>query len=118
MNLLKKYLNLQILKLNFLLEKLNLKEKKLIQENLINGKINFLLELMLYFKKKLIFKNLGLVIIDEQHKFGVKQRIELSKKGGKDCDILINVSNSYTKNFNFSIYGDMDVSRLIEKPDV
>ena len=35
------------------------------------------------------FKNLGLIIIDEQHKFGVKQRIDLAKKGGNNCDILL-----------------------------
>ena len=44
---------------------------------------------MLYFKKMLIFKNLGLIIIDEQHKFGVKQRLELAHKGTNDCDILL-----------------------------
>ena len=55
---------------------------------------------MLFFKKKLILKNLGLIIIDEQHKFGVNQRKKLSDKGGKNCDISINDSDPYTKNFN------------------
>ena len=43
---------------------------------------------MLYFKK-INFKKLGLVIIDEQHKFGVKQRSDLAKKGGNECDVLL-----------------------------
>ena len=42
---------------------------------------------MLYFKKN-YFKNLGYVIIDEQHKFGVKQRTDFAKKGGNNCDVF------------------------------
>ena len=64
-------------------------KKKFIQENLANGKINFLIGTHALFQKNISFKNLGLIIIDEQHKFGVKQRIELSNKGGNDCDILL-----------------------------
>ena len=49
-----------------------------------NGSINFVgLEPTLYFKTRLKFSNLGLIIIDEQHKFGVNQRLKLAKKGGK-----------------------------------
>ena len=55
---------------------------------------------MQFFKKKWIFKKLGLIIIDEQHKFGVNQRKKLSDKGGKDCDVLIDDSYTNTKNFN------------------
>ena len=68
---------------------------------------------MLFFKKILLFKNLGLVIIiDEQHKFGVKQRIDLSNKGGKDCDILLMSATPIPRTLILSVYGDMDVSRI------
>ena len=63
--------------------------KNEIVNNLINGKINFLIGTHALFQKNVKFKNLGLIIIDEQHKFGVKQRIDLSNKGGKDCDMLL-----------------------------
>ena len=92
------------------------KQKKLIQENLINGKINFLIGTHALFQKNIQFKNLGLVIIDEQHKFGVRQRIELSNKGGKNCDILLMSATPIPRTLILAVYGDMDVSRLIEKP--
>ena len=50
------------------------------------------------FQKNIKFKKLGLAVIDEQHKFGVKQRSDLANKGGDDCDVLTNVSNTDTKN--------------------
>ena len=92
------------------------KQKKLIQENLINGKINFLIGTHALFQKNIQFKNLGLVIIDEQHKFGVRQRIELSNKGGKNCDLLLMSATPIPRTLVLAVYGDMDISRLIEKP--
>ena len=71
---------------------------------------------MHYFKRMFFLKNLGLVIIDEQHKFGVKQRIELSDKGGKDCDILLMSATPIPRTLILAVYGDMDVSKLLEKP--
>ena len=67
------------------------------------------------FQKKLDLK-LGLVIIDEQHKFGVRQRMALAKKGGKDCDVLLMSATPIPRTMMMSIYGDMDISRLTEKP--
>jgi len=92
------------------------KDKKKIHENLSNGKINFLIGTHALFQKKIFFNNLGLIIIDEQHKFGVKQRIELSNKGGKNCDILLMSATPIPRTLILAVYGDMDVSRLIEKP--
>jgi ATP-dependent DNA helicase RecG len=102
--------------IKFLSGKSDLKEKKLIQENLINGKINFLIGTHALFQKNILFKNLGLIIIDEQHKFGVKQRIELSNKGGKECDILLMSATPIPRTLVLAIYGDMDISKLKEKP--
>lgn len=102
--------------IKFLTGKTETKVKKLVQKNLLNGKINFLIGTHALFQKNISFKNLGLIIIDEQHKFGVKQRIELSKKGGKDCDILLMSATPIPRTLVLAIYGDMDVSRLVEKP--
>ena len=71
---------------------------------------------MLYFKKKLIFKKLGLVVIDEQHKFGVKQRSDLAKKGGDNCDVLLMSATPIPRTMMMSLYGDMDISKITEKP--
>ena len=102
--------------IKFLTGKTETKVKKLVQKNLLNGKINLLIGTHALFQKNVSFKNLGLIIIDEQHKFGVKQRIELSKKGGRDCDILLMSATPIPRTLILAIYGDMDVSRLVEKP--
>jgi ATP-dependent DNA helicase RecG len=112
---LKVFNNLNI-NIKLLTGKTEYKEKKLIKENLENGKINLLIGTHALFQKSTLFKKLGLIVIDEQHKFGVRQRIELSKKGGKDCDILLMSATPIPRTLILAIYGDMDVSRLIEKP--
>ena len=102
--------------IQFLSGKTENKEKKLIQKNLLNGEINLLIGTHALFQKKLRFKKLGFIIIDEQHKFGVKQRIDLSNKGGKNCDILLMSATPIPRTLILSIFGDMDVSRIVEKP--
>ena len=115
-NLAMKIFNSTGVNIEFLSGKSEAKEKKLIQRNLVSGKINFLIGTHALFQKNILFKNLGLIIIDEQHKFGVKQRIELSNKGGNDCDILLLSATPIPRTLILAVYGDMDVSRLIEKP--
>ena len=106
------------LKINFslLTGKTDLKERKKILENLKNKKINFLIGTHALFQKTISFNKLGLVIIDEQHKFGVQQRINFAKKGGLNCDILLMSATPIPRTMMMSIYGDMDTSRLTEKP--
>ena len=96
--------------------KLDLKERKKILENLKNNKIKFLIGTHALFQKTINFNKLGLVIIDEQHKFGVKQRINFAKKGGSNCDVLLMSATPIPRTMMMSIYGDMDTSRLMEKP--
>ena len=100
----------------FLSGKIKSRERKIIEKNLLGGKINFLIGTHALFQKSVTFKNLGLIIIDEQHKFGVKQRIELSNKGGKNCDILLMSATPIPRTLILTAYGDMDVSILSEKP--
>ena len=104
------------IKVAFLTGKTEIKEKKIILNKLIEGKINLLIGTHALFQAKVYYKNLGLIIIDEQHKFGVKQRINLSNKGGKDCDILLMSATPIPRTLILTAYGDMDVSKLIEKP--
>ena len=93
-----------------------LSDKKKILKKLVDGKINILIGTHSLFQKNTIFKKLGLIVIDEQHKFGVKQRIELANKGGKSCDILLMSATPIPRTLVLTVYGDMDISRLIEKP--
>ena len=83
-----------------------------------SGAIDILIGTHALFQKKIIFKNLGLVIIDEQHKFGVKQRSDLALKGGKNCDLLLMSATPIPRTMMMSLYGDMDISRITEKPSV
>ena len=68
------------------------------------------------FQKKTSFNKLGYIIIDEQHKFGVKQRKLLSDKGGSNCDILLMSATPIPRTLTMTIYGDMDLSIIKEKP--
>ena len=116
--LFKKLIEKTNLKINFslLTGKLDLKDKKKILHDLKNNKINFLIGTHALFQKKINFSKLGLVIIDEQHKFGVQQRINFAKKGGTNCDVLLMSATPIPRTMMMSIYGDMDTSRLMEKP--
>ena len=69
------------------------------------------------FQKKINFSNLGYIIIDEQHKFGVRQRKQLSDKGGDNCDVLLMSATPIPRTLIMSIYGDMDISIIREKPN-
>ncbi len=68
------------------------------------------------FQEKVKYKNLGLIIIDEQHKFGVKQRKTLSDKGGKNCDVLVMSATPIPRTMIMTIFGDMDTSVIKNKP--
>ena len=96
--------------------KTDLNKKKNILSGLQKGKINLLFGTHALFQNKIKFLNLGFIIIDEQHKFGVNQRIKLAKKGGKNCDLLLISATPIPRTMMLSFFGDMDISRLNEKP--
>ena len=100
----------------FLTGKTEYKLKKSILANLTSGKIKLLIGTHALFQKKINFKKLGLVVIDEQHKFGVKQRSDLAKKGGDECDVLLMSATPIPRTMMMSLYGDMDISKITEKP--
>ena len=102
--------------LNILTGKTNYKEKNKILSMLENKDINFIFGTHSLFQNKIKFSNLGLIIIDEQHKFGVNQRLKLAKKGGKNCDLLLMSATPIPRTMMLSFFGDMDISRLKEKP--
>ena len=104
------------IKIDFLSGKTEYKNKKKILKNLENGNTNLIIGTHALFQKKINFKKLGLAIIDEQHKFGVKQRTDLAKKGGSNCDVLLMSATPIPRTMMMSLYGDMDVSKIIEKP--
>ena len=91
-------------------------EKKRIIKNLKNNETQMVFGTHAIFQKKITFSNLGYIIIDEQHKFGVRQRKLLSDKGGNNCDVLLMSATPIPRTLTMSVYGDMDVSIIKEKP--
>ena len=104
------------IKIKLLTGKTDYKERKQILHDLKINKINMLIGTHSLFQEKIIYNKLGLVIIDEQHKFGVKQRKSLSDKGGKYCDVLVMSATPIPRTMIMTIFGDMDTSIIKEKP--
>ena len=102
--------------LEFLSGKSENKEKKIITKKLIENKIDIIFGTHAIFQKKILFNKLGLIIIDEQHKFGVNQRKKLSDKGGDNCDVLLMSATPIPRTLTMTIYGDMDLSIIRQKP--
>ena len=92
------------------------KAKKEILKKLAHNEIHIIFGTHAIFQKKVNFKNLGLIIIDEQHKFGVNQRKRLSDKGGNNCDVLLMTATPIPRTLTMTLYGDMDLSIIKEKP--
>ena len=112
----KKILKNNDIKIDFLTGKTEYKKKKEVLKNLENGNINLIIGTHALFQKKINFKKLGFVVIDEQHKFGVKQRSDLARKGGDNCDVLLMSATPIPRTMMMSLYGDMDISKIYEKP--
>ncbi len=93
------------------------KKRKKILNDLLNNKIDILIGTHSLFQEKITYFNLGLIIIDEQHKFGVNQRKKLSDKGGKNCDVLVMSATPIPRTMMMTIYGDMDISLIKSKPE-
>ena len=115
-NLTKKIFSEININIDFLTGKTDYKERKKILDNLKNGKTQLLIGTHALFQKKIEFKKLGLAIVDEQHKFGVKQRSDLAKKGGNNCDVILMSATPIPRTMMMSLYGDMDISKIDEKP--
>ncbi|MBM3516612.1 MAG: ATP-dependent DNA helicase RecG [Alphaproteobacteria bacterium] len=86
---------------------------------LAGGAIHILVGTHALFQDEVTFRDLALIVIDEQHRFGVHQRLALSAKGGAATnapDMLVMTATPIPRTLTLTAYGDMDVSRLIEKP--
>ena len=91
------------------------KQKRLILERLKNGEIDLIVGTHAIIQDSVQFKNLTFCVIDEQHRFGVEQRVALSKKGDH-VHLLSMTATPIPRTLTLACYGDMDVSLLTEKP--
>lgn len=80
------------------------------------GQIDILIGTHALFQNDVEFADLALVVIDEQHRFGVHQRLSLQAKSGMAPDVLVMTATPIPRTLTLTLYGDMDVSRLTDKP--
>jgi ATP-dependent DNA helicase RecG len=83
--------------------------------DLVSGQIDILVGTHAVFQKDVVFSDLRLAVVDEQHRFGVAQRMELGAKG-QAADVLVMTATPIPRSLALASYGDMDVSVLDEKP--
>ena len=102
--------------IKLLTSKTDYKDRKNIINNLAKKNIDLIIGTHSLFQEKVKFKRLGLIVIDEQHKFGVKQRKKLSDKGGNNCDILAMSATPIPRTMIMTVFGDMDTSIIKTKP--
>ncbi len=99
----------------FLSGSIRARDKKEILEKLKNGEIDIIVGTHALIEDTVEFKNIGLVVTDEQHRFGVRQRGRLSGKG-KNTDILVMTATPIPRTLALMIYGDLDISIIDEQP--
>ena len=114
-NLAKKLFGKNI-KVRLLTSKTDYIERKKILNDLKTNEVDLLVGTHSLFQEKINYHNLGLIIIDEQHKFGVKQRKRLSDKGGRNCDVLVMSATPIPRTMIMTVFGDMDLTVIKNKP--
>ena len=109
------YCSMLNLHCDLLISNIENKKKKLIYNNLKSGEIKIIIGTHALLQKKVEFDNLGLVIVDEQHRFGVEQRKNLIVKG-QHVNILAMTATPIPRTLTFALHGDMDLSWIDEQP--
>ncbi len=102
-------------KAHLLVGKSRSKERRSTLEGIADGSIKIVVGTHALFQEDVKFQALGLAVIDEQHRFGVQQRLNLADKG-KGVDILVMTATPIPRTLTLTAFGDMDVSRLMDKP--
>ena len=103
------------IKVELLVGSLKESEKKATREKIENGEVDIIIGTHAVFQEKVVYKNLGFVITDEQHRFGVKQRLLLSKKS-KNPDILVMSATPIPRTVGLVMFCDLDISTIDELP--
>ena len=102
-------------KIEILTSKTTKKKKEGLCKKLKSGEIDILISTHAVLQEDVEFKNLGLAVIDEQHRFGVMQRLDLVEKG-QDVDVLLMSATPIPRSLMMAVYGDTDITIIDEKP--
>ncbi|MEN3950194.1 ATP-dependent DNA helicase RecG [Iodidimonas sp. SYSU 1G8] len=92
------------------------KARETLLADIASGTANIIVGTHALLQDDVAFHDLAVAVIDEQHRFGVHQRLTLSAKGGGPVDVLVMTATPIPRTLTLTSYGDMDVSRLTEKP--
>ena len=103
------------IKICLLVGSLKPSEKKKLQQEILMGEYDIIVGTHSLFQEKVAFKNLGLIVIDEQHRFGVQQRVKLAEKGG-GVNVLFMTATPIPRTLSMTLYGDMEISLIKDKP--
>ena len=110
-----KYFNKYKISIELLTSKTKLKDKDDILDRIYNGRVDLIIGTHSLIDEKVVFKNLGGIIIDEQHRFGVEQRNKLINKF-KGVDALYMSATPIPRSLGLTIFGDLDISSIHQKP--
>lgn len=113
---LKKYLAAMQIEIGILTGSTKTKERRELLEKLNSGELKILVGTHALLEEKVVFQNLGLTIIDEQHKFGVAQRAQFLKKNKLPPHVLVMTATPIPRTLAMSLYGDLDISVIDELP--